>query len=374
MTQKILYVLAETGDFWSSRLPLALAAQARGCEIHLAAPGASSDSKLKAQGFTGHDLPLMQNGFSPLSALKTIFALRKILQDLNPDLVHTITLKYSLLTGIAMRGMRGLKTVYTIAGLGYLFSGHDLKSKIMLCLAAPFLKHVLRNPDAVVTFQNSDDMNILVRKNFVAEENCVLIPGSGVDIEKFSPRAGTDNSLPPLVLMPTRLVRDKGVSVFIEMAKILEKRQIPARFQVAGGVTDHNPLAISKEEMQRMVAGTPVEWIGRVDDMPALYAQAALIAYPSWYREGIPRVLLEAAAMGKACVTTDHPGCREAVAHNENGLLVPVKDAEATADAVEKILTDSALQKKMEISARARAEREFATAHIVEKTIKIYRL
>lgn len=372
MAQKLLYILAETNDFWSSRLPLALAAQTKGCEIHLAAPGAASASKLKAYGFFGHDLPSMQKGFSPLSAFKTIYALRKILKNLKPDIAHTITLKYSLLTGLAAWNIGGVKLIYTIAGLGYLFSGHDLKSKTLLCAAAPFLKLVLRNPGTVVTFQNSDDMNILIRKNFVHKKDCVLIPGSGVDIEKFYPRADADD--PPLVLMPTRLIHDKGISIFIEMAKILEKRRIPARFQVAGGVTEHNPLAIMEEEMRRMVAGTPVEWIGRVNDMPALYAQATLIVYPSWYREGIPRVLLEAAAMGKACVTTDHPGCREAVAHNDNGLLVPVKSAEAAADATEKILANPDLRKKMEISARARAEREFATAHIVEKTMKIYRL
>jgi glycosyltransferase involved in cell wall biosynthesis len=141
---------------------------------------------------------------------------------------------------------------------------------------------------------------------------------------------------------------------------------------VAGGITEHNPLAITKTEMERMVAGTPVEWIGRVDDMPGLYARATLIVYPSWYREGIPRVLLEAAACGKAIVTTDHPGCREAVIHNETGLLVPVKNAEATADAVEAILKNPDLRKKMESAGRALAEREFGIDKVVAQTMKIY--
>lgn len=373
MGKKLLYILAETEDFWSSRLQLALMAQAKGCQVHLAAPGAASDSKLSSYGFSGHNLPSTRSGFSPLHAFRTIMAIRKITQDLNPDLVHTITLKYSLLAGLAVRDMHGLKIIYTIAGLGYLFSGYDQKSKIFLRIVSPFLKSVLRNPDAVVTFQNSNDMDVLARGNFVRKENCVLIPGSGVDIEKFSPRDGEDSS-PPLILMPTRLVRDKGISIFVKMANILKKRQVLARFQIAGGTTDHNPLAITQEDMEHLIAGTPVEWIGRVDDMPALYAQATLVVYPSWYREGIPRVLLEAAAMGKAIVTTDHPGCREAVTHNESGLLVPVKDPEATADAVQKILGDPGMRQRMQICARIRAENEFASSHIVEKTIKIYGL
>lgn len=369
---KLLYILAETNDFWSSRLPLALAAKEKGCEVHLAAPGAADDLVLKEFGFHGHDLPPARNGFSVLAAVKNIFAIKKLLRELKPDIAHTFTLKYSLLTGLAACCAKNTRHVFTIAGLGYLFSDSGIKSKTLLCIASPFLKYALRKAETV-TFQNSDDMQILIRKNFVRAENSVLIRGSGVDLKKFSPRDNTQSD-PPLILLPTRLIRDKGISVFIAMAETLKKRQIPARFQVAGGITEHNPLAITKAEMQRMVAGTPVEWIGRVDDMPDLYARAALIVYPSWYREGIPRVLLEAAACGKAVVTTDHSGCREAVIHNETGLLVPVKDAEATADAVEAILKNLALRKKMESAGRALAEREFGVDKVVTETLKIYKL
>ncbi|MCE7887731.1 MAG: glycosyltransferase family 1 protein [Alphaproteobacteria bacterium PRO2] len=369
---KLLYILAETNDFWSSRLPLALAVKEKGCEVHLAAPGAARDSKLKEFGFHGHDLPPARNGFSTSAAVKNIFAIKKLLRNLKPDIAHTFTLKYSLLAGLAACRAKNTRHVFTIAGLGYLFSDSGIKSKILLCIAAPFLKHALHKAETV-TFQNTDDMQILIRKNFLRAENSVLIRGSGVDLQKFSPRNNTESD-PPLVLMPTRLVHDKGISIFIAMAEILRKRRIFARFQIAGGVTEHNPLAITKVEMERMVAGTNVEWIGRVDDMPALYARATLVVYPSWYREGIPRVLLEAAASGKAVVTTDHPGCREAVIYNETGLLVPVKNAEATADAVESILKNYDLRKKMESAGRTLAEREFGIDKVVAETLKIYRL
>ena len=373
MTKKLLYILAETEDFWVSRLPLAAAARDRGYEVHLAAPGAAGDKQLKKSGFTGHDLPPAQSGLSFSAALRNILTIRSMLRALKPDIVHTITLKYSLLTGLAAGRSSETKLVYTIAGLGYLFSAEDMKARIMLGALLPFLKYVLRNPSAAVIFQNPDDMNTLVRKNFVREEKAFLVRGSGVDLQKFAPGGGEDSG-PPVVLMPTRLVRDKGISVFIDMAKILEKRQIPARFQVAGGITDHNPLAITEEEMERMVADSPVEWLGKVSDMPALYQKAALIVYPSWYGEGIPRVLLEAAACGKAIVTTDHPGCREAVAHNDNGLLIPVKNAEAAADAVEFLLKNPDHRKKMSAAGRIRAEREFGISGVVEKILKLYGL
>jgi glycosyltransferase involved in cell wall biosynthesis len=366
---KILYILAEVEDFWASRLPLAAAAKEKGAEVHLAAPGAASEEKLKQHGFIGHDLPPAQQGLSVGAALKTISAIKKLLAQIEPDIVHTITLKYSFLTGMAKP--QG-KVIYTIAGLGYLFSD-GAKPKLLRTALAPFIKSILKAPNAHVTFQNPDDRDIMLENNFVRAEAITLIRGSGVDLQKFTPRPAVDSN-PPVVLLATRLIHDKGISVFIEAAEILKKRQIPARFQVAGGTTEHNPLAISKDQMERMVANKPVEWLGKVSDMPALYAGATLVVYPSWYREGIPRVLLEACAMGKAAVTTDHPGCREAVANNDNGILVPVKNAQATADAVEALLKDPARRKKMESAARARAEREFGSELIVQQTLALYGL
>lgn len=371
--KKILYILAEVSDFWSSRLPLALAVQDKGYTVYVAAPGASLDDKMTSYGFQGIDLPPAPRGFSLAAVVKTLLTIRSILKRETPNIAHIFTLKYSFFAGLAALGLRNSKIIFTIAGLGYLFSGEGTKSKILLFLITPFLKFSLRGRRKFLIFQNPDDMRVMIDNNFVLPEVSTLIRGSGVDLEKFSPNNNTQEQ-PPLVLMPTRLVRDKGLSVFIEMAQILTARGVEAQFQIAGGVTDHNPLAISKDEMERMVAHTPVEWIGKVPDMPALYARASLIVYPSWYGEGIPRVLLEAAAMGKPCVTTDHPGCREAVSHNDNGLLVPVKNAQATAEAVEKLLKNPSLREAMGKRGRQKAETEFDVHLIVRETLALYKL
>ncbi len=367
---KILYVFADTGDFRSSRLPMARAAKAKGCTVFIAAPGATNDPDIKENGFTGIELPQSPSGFSPGTVIKTISAMRRIIQAEKPDIIHAVTLKYSFITALATPRRTKAKLVLTIAGLGYVFS-KGMKPCLMRAALSPFLKLALRHPAAHVTFQNIDDMNLMITNNYVYAERATLIRGSGVDIQKFSPVNNAETQ-PPLVLMPTRLLRDKGVAVFIEMAKILMTRGVEARFKIVGGIAAHTPRAIKKEDMDAMLRGSPVEWPGKVSDMAALYAEAAIIAFPSWYNEGVPRVLLEGAAMGKPLVTTDHPGCREAVKDGVNGFLVPVKDAVATADAVEKLLRNENMRREMGRESRVLAETEFNIEKTAMQTLRVY--
>ena len=364
---RILYVVSELEDFLSSRLPVALAAKEDGFNISVAAPNAENNTQLAQYGFDGYDIPKPDQKLS-VSAFKLVQRIDDIMREVQPDIVHAITLKYAFLTGVAARKNKKVQPVYTIAGLGYLFSGESIKPKIMRLLLRPIIRNVFRNAQIIV--QNPDDERTLVRQRFIAQEQSNLVRGSGVDLQRFAPANTNEDA--PIILMPTRLIHDKGIAVFIEAAKILKQRGIDARFQIAGGVTSHNPLAISQSEMEKMVANTNVEWIGKVSDMPALYKSCAVIVYPSYYGEGIPRVLLEAAACGRAIVTTDHPGCREAVKDGDNGLLVPVKNAQATADAIEKILKDKNLREQMEKRGRQRAESEFDINLIARQTADIY--
>lgn len=360
---KLLYVINHIDWFWSHRLPLALGAQKEGWNVHVAVPQA--DAQLKAQGFHGHDL-----GYDGI--LKTILNLRQILRTEKPDLVHAITLKYAFITGLALVFQKNIKAVYTIAGLGYLFSGEGLKPKILRTILAPVFKLVFCNSYTTLIFQNKDDRALFLKRGFAKMEQCHLIRGSGVDVLQFAYQEETDSD-PKLVLMATRLVHDKGVAVFIEAARLLKKRGVDAKFQIAGGVARDNPLAISAAEMERMVAYGAAEWLGKVSDMPGLLAKSHLVVYPSYYGEGVPKVLLEAAATGRAIITTDHPGCREVVQHGVNGLLVPVKDVEATANAIEELLRDAARRKLMGLKSRGRAEEEFDVRKTVRETLSVYR-
>jgi glycosyltransferase involved in cell wall biosynthesis len=358
---KILYVINHIDWFWSHRLPLAKAAQDSGFDVHVAVAGAKDNKNLTSQNFTGHALPSE-------NVLAILAALHKIIKREQPDIIHAITLKYAFITGLAARFYPQSKAVFTIAGLGYLFSSEGLKPKILRLMISPFLKFAFK--DSKIIVQNPDDLEILAKGGFVGREQCVLIRGSGVDTVQFMPH--TSNQNPPIVLMPTRLVQEKGIAIFVEAARILKSKGLNAHFQIAGGLDKNNPHAITIEEMQNLTANSTVEWLGRVKDMPALYARATLIAYPSYYREGVPKVLLEAAAMGKPIITTDHPGCREVVKHGENGLLVPIKNPEKLAEAIEQLLQNPGEMARMGKASRARAEAEFDVRLIVEQTLKTY--
>ncbi|MDB2682827.1 glycosyltransferase family 4 protein [Alphaproteobacteria bacterium] len=358
---KLLLVINHIDWFWSHRLPLALAAKQAGYDVHVAVHGASWDPRFEKNGFTGHELP--QSG-----VVSAIHALRKIIKKEKPTIVHAITLKTAFITGLAGKFMRDVRFVHTIAGLGYLFS-EGKKPRLMRRLVKPFMVSALKNSKLI--FQNPDDLRLLIRRSFVATGQCNLVRGSGVDTEEFAfiPEPAGDV---PLVIMPTRLVHDKGIAVFVEAAQLLKARGVKAKFQIAGGVTDNNPNAISKDQMEFMVADGAVEWLGKVADMPALFTACNLVVYPSYYGEGIPKVLLEAAATGRAIVTTDHPGCREAVTNGVNGLLVPVKDAEALADATELLLLDQGRREKMGTASREKAVAEFDVKKINAETLRVY--
>lgn len=364
MSQKILYVINHMDWFWSHRLPLAQGAKAQGYDVYVAAAGAGGDKELQRAGFTGLELP-RGNIFKIMTALH-----RHITRN-RPDIVHAITLKYAFISGLVAQRHKNLCLVHTLAGLGYLFSGDGLRPKILRAFTGPFLKLALNRQNTKIIFQNPDDMTLLTGRGFVRPEDCHLIRSSGVDIKEFPCRPEPEAD-EPLVLMPTRLIREKGIAVFVEAARILRKSGSPARFEIAGGLSSSNPNAITRAEMLAMTADGAVKWLGKVEDMPELLARTTLIAYPSYYREGVPKVLLEAAATGRAIVTTDHPGCREAVNHGENGLLVPVKDAVALADAIEVLLDSPAERKKMGQAGRKIAEEQFDVRKIVKETVKVY--
>ncbi|MBI1301454.1 MAG: glycosyltransferase [Alphaproteobacteria bacterium] len=353
---KILYIF-DAKD-WDSRIGVAQKAREKGHEVILGLVG----SGRKQQEFPN---------FPVLSGLTMFADVWGLLKSENPQIVHAVTLKFAFLTGLACYFRPDIRKIYTFAGLGYLFRSGSVDAALLRFFISPFLKMVFRRSNTKIIFQNPDDLSVMVRKNYVRQEDTVLIRGSGVCLEKFQPRPSDDSQI-PLVLMPTRLVREKGIRVFIQAAKLLKKRGIEAKFQIAGGVTSQNPKAISKKEMNKMIKDTPVEWLGRVEDMPSLLSNAHVIVYPSYYGEGVPRVLLEACAAGRAIVTTDHPGCREAVTHDVNGLLVPVKNVLATANAIEEILRDPKKRREMEAESRKRAEAHFDILDIAAKTAALY--
>ncbi len=364
MSKKILYFF-DASD-WHSRMEAAHKAKEKGFDVSI---GLINGDK-NEDDYKITPIKKSENSVGVLASLGMVKSMRDLIKKERPDIVHIVTLKYSFMGGLAALGNDKTRKIYTMAGLGYLFRGDDNKSKLLRHALTPFLKFAFKRPDTTLIFQNADDMDLFVKGNFVNKENANLIKGSGVYLDQFNNHANED--APPVILMPTRLVHEKGIHIFVEAARLLKAKGIKAKFQIAGGETNHNPRGISRAEMEDMIHDGAVEWLGRVDDLPARLASAAFVVYPSYYGEGIPRVLLESCAAGKPIITTDHPGCKEAVDHGVNGLLVPVKDAKSTANAIEQLLQDPQKRSEMGNQSRIKAEREFDIHLIANQTVHLY--
>lgn len=362
---KILY-LFDASD-WNSRIPVAREAQNNKHDIILGIIGINTHPD---ENFRFHIINKKHHRFGVMALLDFIGQIHSAIKNEKPDIIHAVTLKYGFISAIAALPYPKMRKVFTLAGLGYMFHGHDTKSNALRFVMKPILSFLFKRPKTIIIFQNSDDMKMLIERGYAHTRQCKLILGSGVDLDRFTREHTPIN--PPLILMPTRLVHEKGISVFIEAARILKKRGLNAQFQIAGGETSHNPRAISKEEMLDMVGNSNVQWLGRVENLPELLSQTSIVVYPSYYGEGIPRVLLEACAAGCPIITTDHTGCREAVKHGLNGVLVPIKNAAAIADAIENLLNNPQLMVKMAHNSRQMAKDNFDIKKIAKQTVEIY--
>ena len=223
-------------------------------------------------------------------------------------------------------------------------------------------------PGTVVIFQNEDDKGLFIKRGIVDPGHTRVIRGSGVDLNQFTPKQESDSV--PLIILPARLLWNKGVGEFVQAARLL-KPETSARFALVGELDEDNPAGIGGEQVESWIGENIIEWWGWIEDMASVYKQAHIVCLPS-YREGIPRTLIEAAASGRAIVTTDVPGCREVVRHEINGLLVPAKDFRALADSLAYLIANPQVRKKMGLAGRMIVQEHFSTDRIVRETVEIY--
>jgi glycosyltransferase involved in cell wall biosynthesis len=366
-----LMILNDLGWFWSHRLPLARAIKNSGWNLHLATAGATADPKLQEMNITPHDVPRHGNSLNPLSHLMIVWEIARIIRVTRPDLIHAITLRYAFYAGLAARMTRTHGIVFTIAGLGTLFTHNDLRSRIIRACMIPVLRFAFARDDARIIFQNPDDRRAFLNLNIVREDQTSVIRGSGVDMAEF-PFVPEPAETSPRVLFPSRLLREKGIHDFVAAARIIKSRHIPARFQVAGDIYPGNPHSVSMDEIKAWEGEGIIEYLGVRRDMPRVMAESALVVLPSYYGEGVPKVLLEAAATGRAIITCDMPGCREAVCHEKNGLLVPPRSPEALAEAMQKLLINAERRHELGKAGRAHVESDFTAEIVTQKTLSVY--
>lgn len=361
---KLLYLVTEDWYFVSHRLPLAIAAKAAGFEVAVIARAGHHRGEIEAAGLRLISFDMDRRGMNPLRLLREAGALARLYRQEKPDLVHHVALRPVVVGGLAAWMARVPAVVSAITGMGFLFTdgGRGGLARRLLTRLMPWL--LGKGP---VVVQNATDAAHLADWG-VPEGRVRLIPGSGVDVQRFVPTDRTANPQ-PIVMLPSRLLWDKGVGEFVDAARKLQGR---ARFVLVGEADAGNPTAVPEAQLRAWQAEAVVEWWGRQDDMPAVLAKADIVCLPS-YREGMPKALLEAMACGLPCVTTDAPGCRDCVADGDNGLVVPVKDAGALAAAIGRLLDDPALRARMGRRGRERAVQEFSSGKIIAATLALYR-
>jgi glycosyltransferase involved in cell wall biosynthesis len=368
MPGRVLYFVTEDWYFVSHRLPLAAAARDRGYEVTVATRVREDGAAIRAAGLRLIPFEISRGGINPLRELHTLLRLMRLYRRERPDIAHHVAMKPVLYGSIAARLSRTGRVVNALAGMGWLFTSTGGLASVLKPLVRPVLGRVLRWGTVIV--QNPDDER-LVADLGVPRSGIRRIPGSGVDLQRFCP--APEPAGIPVVVLPARLLWDKGVGEFVAAADILRKRGIDARFVLAGTPDPDNPASVPQQQVDAWVAEGAVENVGWIDDMPALLAASAIVCLPS-YREGLPKALIEAAAAGRPIVTTDVPGCREVVRDGENGLLVPVRDAERIADTLQTLLLDPALRRRMGARGRDIAAAEFGLDAVVDQTLALYGL
>ena len=360
------------------RLSLAKALQAQGHEVLLISPPGEYGARLQALGFRWEALPMDRKSLNPLQELRLLVYLCQLYRREQPGLVHHFTIKCVVYGSIAALVARVPARVNAVAGMGYVFTNQALKARLLRPVVRGLMRLVLNGRGARLILQNNDDMAAFAKAGLARPELTRLVMGSGVDLTRFTPPASSVLQTqagygvqPTRVVLAARLLWDKGIAEYAEAARQLRAKGLPIRFLLAGAPDPGNPAAIPQATLDGWQAEGLIELLGQVSDMAALFATADIVVLPS-YREGLPKSLIEAAACALPLVTTNVPGCREVVTHEVDGLLVPVKDAQALASAIERLHKDPVWARQLGLAARARALREFDEKIVIRKTLAVY--
>lgn len=364
---KLLYFVTEDWYFCSHRLSLAVAARDAGFEVVIVTRIREHGEVIRRAGLTVIPFEIQRSGINPLREVFTLLRLVLLYRRVRPDLVHHVAMKPVIYGTFAARLSGVPRVVNALAGMGWLFSSPKGGAKGLKVFVRGMLAWLLRYGLALV--QNPDDGHILTQMG-MPSSRIRRIRGAGVDLKQFSPVPEPEGV--PVVVLSARLLWDKGVGEFVEAARHLSQQGIVARFVLAGKPDEANPASIGMEQITQWVDAGFVEYHGWVDDMPSLLAHSHIVCMPSYYGEGIPKALIEAAAAGRPIVTTDMPGCREVVHDGENGLLVPPRDVSSLVAALKMLICDPALRQRMGTCGRSRAEQEFGLESVISQTFAIY--
>ncbi|MAI28791.1 MAG: hypothetical protein CMP38_01145 [Rickettsiales bacterium] len=374
---RIAYVINDASFFISHRLPLALKVIEMGGKVCLiTGTNINKDIEeksiltLKKNKISLHRCKFSQGVNNPISELIGLFQLINYLRKFKPTTVHSVTAKANLMTSIACNFFKHKKLIISISGMGTLFTGKlGVKKLIFQKIFTFLLRRALKRIKFKFIFQNKEDYYNYKSIIHIDENQFKIINGSGVDTFKLKPMAKKSNVLK--VLLPARMLFEKGIEEFVNASKILKEKKIEGEFYLAGDTVSLNPSAIDKMKIDCWVKKGLVIYLGHIIDLHKMYSDIDIVCLPSW-REGFPKVLMEAASFGIPIITTDVPGCRDAVINNKTGIIVPVRNEIKLADAITKLFKNKSLRKKMGKENRNIARKNFDLSVIVPKVVNLY--
>lgn len=373
---KVLLFANTAWYLFNFREPLARALRDAGHDVLLVSPDGPYGGRLRELGYRWEPAPMVRRSLNPLRELGLVLWLRRLIARENVDVVHGFTIKCAVYGSIAARMQGTPARVNAVAGMGYVFTSTAPLAMILRPVIRGLFRYALSGEGARLVLQNPDDVEFFARFRLVRPEQVRLIRGSGVDCSRFVPPSydPDDRGRRPFrVLLPARLVWEKGIAEYADAARQLRGRGVAIDFLLAGEPDAGNPAAVPEHRIREWVDEGILQWLGHVHDMPGLFRSVDAVVLPTYYGEGLPKGLIEAAACGLPLVTTDVPGCREVVTDGVDGLLVPTRDAGALAAAILRLQADPALRGRLGGAARAKALAQFSEGIVIERTMDVYR-
>ena len=363
----ILFVVNTDWFFLSHRLPLALRARAAGATVVVAATDTGRAEEIRAHGLGFEDLAMSRIGRNPLPELRTLLRLVRIMRRHEPDLAHLVATKSLVYGGVAAR-LTGVRAVVSaVTGAGYALSPE--RSGPVQQLVRRLLRRTLSWSSAII-FQHRSDLDLYVGSGLAAAERCAIVAGVGVEPDDWPARP---EPAEPVVLLAARMILDKGIGTFAEAAALVRRHHPEARFVLVGPLEPDLPSAVPVGALEGWQRSGILEWWGARRDMPEVFSQATIFVLPTYHNEGVPKVLLEAGASGRAVIASDIPGCRAVVDDGRTGLIVPIKDADVLASAIMTLLSDSVKRRDLAEALHDDVITRFRESDLSDATLRIYR-
>jgi len=360
-------VANEDYAFLMHRLPMARAARDAGYEVHVATNVNAGAPAIAAERFVLHPIPFRRGGLSPATALPTVRAIRAVEAAIRPDVVHHSGLQSSVLGSLAALG-RATPVVNAMTGLGYIFTSASWRSRLLKQGMLGLLPRLMNRASSCVLVQNPDDRDALQAMG-VRADKITLIPGSGVDTDRFQPLPEPEG--PIAFGFAGRLLTDKGIRALVAAHRRLRQQGHDHQLVIAGSPDPANPASVSSEEVEAWRREPGITLLGQIKDIAELWRRCHIAVLPS-HREGLPVSLLEAAACGRPLISTDAPGCREIAIDGQTGLSVPIEDAEALAKAMAQLAASPELRARYGRAARQLVEDRLSAKIIGRSVVALY--